>query len=211
MGDGGSADITLKTSLEPRTIGILQSVRAFMGEKADAPLLDGPEISRSLAASPGIKSVSLRNTDSAALEGEIEVSKVDDFLAAGSGNTRFISYAEGIAPGTSSIVISLDMNSAPEIISQLSPEAEEYLSALMAPAVLGEVIPRQEYLDLITSVYGRALANEITSARIHAFIDFPRPVISVQGGTASGRRAEFNVPLLDILVLDKPLRYEVKW
>ena len=129
------------------------------------------------------------------------------------GNTkgRFITYSEGREPGTSSIVIVLDKVSAPELISRLSPEVEDYLSALMAPVVTGEICTRQEYLDLTASVYGRPLANEINAARIRAFIEFPRPITAVKGGTAAGKRAEFEVPLVDILVLELPLRYEVNW
>jgi hypothetical protein len=88
---------------------------------------------------------------------------------------------------------------------------EEYLSALMAPVVLGEYMSSGEYLSLISMVYGRPLADEIAEARIKASIEFPRPVTSVSGGSSSGKRAEFDIPLLDILVLERPLRYEVYW
>jgi len=93
----------------------------------------------------------------------------------------------------------------------LSPEVEEYLSALMAPAVLGETSTKKEYLDLLASIYGRPLANETEAALIKLNVEFPRNVSSVQGGIARGRQAEFNVPLVDILVLESPLRYEVNW
>jgi len=36
-------------------------------------------------------------------------------------------------------------------------------------------------------------------------------VQSVRGGTFSGRRAEFSIPLVDILVMETPLSYEVVW
>jgi len=69
----------------------------------------------------------------------------------------------------------------------------------------------REYLDLVASIYSRLLANEIAEARIRATIDFPRPITSIQGGAFVGRRAEFDISLLDILVLEQPLRYEVSW
>ena len=211
VAEGGAAEITLKTSLEPRTAAIIQSLQGFLGDTAGGPILDGPAIGRSMAAAPGIKSVSLENTGPAALDGLISVSNVGDFLATAGSENRFVTYTEGQAAGSSSVVISLDKKIAPQIISRLSPEAEGYLSALMAPAVLGEDMAEQEYLGLLTMVYGRAMADEVAAARILASIEFPRPVTSVQGGNAAGRRAEFEVPLLDILVLERPLRYEVKW
>jgi len=209
--EGGAAVLTLKTSLAPRTSALIRSLKNFMGEGADGPVLDGEAMGRSMAAAPGIGSVSLVNTGPSALEGSISISNVGNFLARGGARSRFITYNEGRAVGTSSIVIVLDRQSAPEIISMLSPEIEEYLSALMAPAVLGEDSTKQEYLDLLASVYGRPLSNEIAEARINAQIDFPRTVTTARGGQAKGKLAEFDIPLVDVLVLENPLEYEVSW
>lgn len=209
--EGGAVNLAIKTSLEPRMIALIRSLRGFMGETGDAVILDGLSIAQSMAASPGVRAVSFRNTSPSALEGIISISKVDDFLTAGGSKARFISYTEGREAGTSSIVIELNRSSVPEIIARLSADVEEYLSALMAPAVLGETSTRQEYLSLISSVYGRPLANEISNSRLKASIEFPRALTSVRGGNAVGKRAEFDVPILDILVLEQPLRYELSW
>lgn len=209
--EGGAAEISLKTSLEPATVALIRSIRGFMGEKADAPILDGPEISRSLAVSPGILAVSLKNTGPTGLEGGISISNVGDFLASDDVKTRFITYKEGRGAGNSSVTISLDRESAPFIIARLSAEVGEYLSALMAPAVLGVKSSRQEYIQLLAMVYGRPLADEIAAARIRVSIEFPRQLIAVIGGTVAGRRAEFDILLTDLIVLEHSLNYEVKW
>ena len=209
MSDGGAASVTLVTSLEPRTLGLLSSIRNFMGESSGTQVLDANSISRSMAAAPGIQSVSLKNIGPEALEGTISISHVGDFLV--SGSDRFIAYTQGRTPGTSSIIISLDLETSPVIISMLSPDVMEYLSALMAPAATGERLTKSEYLDLVSSIYGRPMSDEIAAARINAFIEFPRPPSKVTGGNARGRIAEFSVPLVDILVLDEPLRFEVGW
>jgi hypothetical protein len=209
--EGGAAEIALKASMEPAAGSVIRSIRAFLGEKADGPLLDGAAIAGSMAAAPGIRAVFLRNTGPSGIEGAVSVSNVGNFLAEAGSATRFIAFTEGRTPGSSSVVFTLDKTSAPLLIARLSPETEEYLSALMAPIVLGEDSTRQEYLDLLSAVYGRALAAETASARILAVIGFPRPVTAVSGGKAAGRNAEFDIPLLDVLVLEHPLRYEVKW
>ena len=215
--EGGAADITVKTSLEPRTIALIRSLRGFMGGAAEEPILDGPAISGSMAASPGVRAVSFKNTGPAVLDGSISLANVGEFLVAGGEKgsrpyvTRFISYTEGPGPGTSSIIATFDRNTAPELISRLSPEVEEYLSALMAPVVLGENSTRREYLDLLGQIYGRPLADEIDKARIRATIEFNRPLVAVKGGTSEGNRALFDISLADLLVLENPLIYEVRW
>jgi hypothetical protein len=207
--EGGAAELTLNTSLGPRTTALIRSLRAFAGEGANTPILDGLTISRTLALAPGVRAVSLRNTSPEALGGNISISNIEDFLTVPNAESRFITFSENRQ--ASSIVITLDRVSAPQLISLLSPEISDYLSALMAPVVLGEIMTPHEYLDLVASIYSRPLANEIAEARIRAIIDFPRPVTAIRGGTFSGNKAEFYIPLLDILVLERPLRYEVSW
>ena len=208
---GGAADITIETSLGPRTVGVINSIRAFMGGDVGTPILDAASISQSIAAAPGVQSVTLANTNPTAMNGSISISNVGDFLAVGDAQGQFITFAEGQAPGTSSIIVNVDRNSAPALIARLSPELEGYLSALMAPVILGEHMTRQAYLNLIAMVYGRALADEIAAARIRASVQFPRPLTAVHGGTAVGNRAEFDIPLVDLLVMEHPLRYEISW
>jgi hypothetical protein len=208
--EGGQADLSVRTALEPRMSALIRSFQALMGSGPAEIILDGPAIGRSMAAAPGIGSVSLENSGPAALEGDIRVSHAGDFLSA--GEKKFITFTE--TPGSSpsgSVVIALDRETAPEVIALLSADAVDYLSALMAPAATGEILSRQEYLELVASLYGKAVADEISSARIRAYLDFPGPVVFVRSGTALGNRAEFEVPLLDLLVLDQPLRYEVNW
>jgi len=205
--EGGAAEISVMTSLGPRTVSLVQSLRGFMGDTRNTPILNGETINKSLTAASGIKSASLKNTGPEALEGSIAISNVGDFLL--SERDMFITFKEGA--DSASITVVLDRDSAPLLISRLSPEVEEYLSALMAPVALGEYMSAREYLNLVAMVYGRPLADEIAAARIRASIEFPRPVASVTGGNSAGRRAEFDIPLLDILVLERPLRYEVSW
>ncbi|MCL2270537.1 MAG: hypothetical protein FWC24_04250, partial [Treponema sp.] len=123
----------------------------------------------------------------------------------------FITFEQNAPSSGGRCVINLSLDSGPEILTLISPEVNAYLAALMAPLATGEALNKAEYLMLVRSIYGRGIADEIASAQIRAFIDFPGPVKSVKGGTFSGRRAEFTIPLLDILVLEKPLGYEVMW
>jgi hypothetical protein len=209
--EGGSADVIFTTSLEPRISALIRSFQSLAGGAGSAELiLDGAAIGRSMINAPGIDSAVLKNTGPAALEGDVGIGRVGDFLSA--GEKKFIEYSE--RPGASPsghLVIYLDLDTAPEVIALLSTDAVDYLSALMAPAATGEVLSRGVYLNLVASFYGKAIADEISSAKIRASFDFPGAITSIYGGTASGRRAEFEVPLLDLLVLDQPLRYEVSW
>jgi len=180
------------------------------------PVLDAAALNRSLQTAPGISSSALRNSGQEKVNGNIKVSNIGEFLNMGA--VRFVSYtaSSGTVPGKLSI--HLDRNNAPQVIKQISPEAEYYLSLLLAPAATGEVISKAEYLEQVELVYsmikgvdGKALAAEIAASRINLTITLPGTVKSVKGGTYSGKEARFNVPLIDVLVLEKALDYEITW
>jgi hypothetical protein len=209
LGDG-QADLTVYAGLEPRMAALITRFIEMSGPaQPGAPVLDGPSISSSMAGAPGIASVALRNRTPAAIEGPVRISRIGDFLRAG-GTADFITFEQNSpSGGRCSVRISLD--SGPQILTLISPDVTDYLGALMAPIATGEAATKAEYLALVATVYGRPIADEISTATVRAVIDFPGPVQSAQGGTFSGRRAEFNIPLLDILVLETPLSYEIRW
>lgn len=206
LGASGQAELYIRAVLEPRITALIRGLAAAGGAALDGPVLDGPAIAGSMSAAPGIASVSFRNTAPEAVEGPVKVSRIGDFLASGSG---FITFEQGRAGGRCVITISLD--TGPRILSGISPEVADYLSILMAPLATGEALGKEEYLALVRSVYGGGIAAEISASTIRASVEFPGPVKSVKGGTFSGRRAEFLIPLPDLLVLERPLSYEVEW
>jgi hypothetical protein len=208
LGDG-QADLTVYAALEPRMTVLITRLGEMAGtSQPGAPVLDGPALSASMDEAPGITSVALRNRTPAAIEGPVKISRIGDFLRSG-GAANFITFEQNTSGGRCNVRIGLD--SGPQILTLISPDIVDYLGALMAPIATGEAATKAEYLALVGSVYGRGIAEEISAATVRAVIDFPGPIQSAQGGTFSGRRAEFNIPLLDILVLETPLSYEIRW
>jgi hypothetical protein len=210
--EGGSADLTIQAALQPQMTSMIRNLRAMMGEGGSNLILDGRAISRSMAASPGIGSVSLNNTGPAALEGKIIISRLEDFLSTVK-EKRFITYSEGSTNGRPGgyIIISLDRDTVPDLIALLAAEARDYLFALMAPVVTGEDISKPEYLALVGSLYGAGFADEIRNSRILASIGFPGPITAIRGGAFSGNLAQFELSLLDLLVLESPMSWDISW
>jgi hypothetical protein len=168
---------------------------------------------RSLGAAPGIASAAVKNTTAEALEGTILISKAGDFLASAQPGKNLVTYEPAQTGGRSGgrLAIHLDRESGPETLRRMSDEAADYLSVLMAPLATGEALGRSDYQRLVASVYGEGVAAEIAAARFKAVFTVPGTVRSVKGGSFSGREARFDIPLLDILVLETPLDYEVTW
>ena len=203
----GSASLTLNVSLMQRITAMIRSISAAGGQD-NQNVIDAAAIARSMSGAAGINSVALRNTSASAIAGQIRISNINEFLSAADGK-KFIVFEHG--QGRGRIEINIDRNSGPAVLEMLSPEISDYLNALMAPIATGEELTKAEYLELVAGFYNKAISDEIAASRIRASIDFPGAVRSARGGTFSGRRVVFDIPLIDLLVLEVPVRYEVIW
>jgi len=199
----GSAAVNVSMSLEPRMASLIRSF-SRAGGQTTGPVLDAPAITQSMSRAPGVASVNFRNTSDSALEGQVRISHINNFLSA--NGFSFINFQQN-----GRCVINININNGPVICSLLSQEITGYLEALMAPIATGERLTKSQYLDEVAMFYNRAVSDEIAGSRIIVSIDFPGVITNVRGGTYSGRRANFDIALLDLLVLETPLTYEVTW
>jgi len=208
----GSAVLAVEAALEPRMSTFIRSLNDAMGNTSAENILDGPSIGSSLAASRGVQTVILENSGPAALEGSIVISKVEDFLA-GSRGAPFATYQNesGGGKAAGNMLIFLDRDNVGDLIALFSTDVKYYLEALMAPIIENDDIPKDEYLSLIASIYGRPIAEEIREAMIYIVIDFPGPIKSISGGRPVGSLAVFDIPIIDLLTLENPLSWEVVW
>jgi hypothetical protein len=209
--EGGGASCTFEAALGTGAAALLRSLRSFGGGDEAAPLLDGAALGQSLGALPGVAAAGAANTGPAAIRGTLELSRLEAFLSPPEGGPPLVAYREGPAAGTSSLTVTLRRETAPWVLGRLSGEAQEYLEALMAPAILGEESTRAEYLALVGSIYGRALADEIARARLAGTLRVSRPIASALGASFTGRTASFDIPLVDLLVLETPFHAEIVW
>ncbi|MDR1219596.1 MAG: hypothetical protein LBK73_08315 [Treponema sp.] len=215
--EDGSVDITIQSALLPSVAAL---VRAVSGNAAS--ILDAKTIAQSIRNAKGVKAVSMRNITPSSIDGSVSVSQANDFLAPpGVQTQRLITYEQTARGGRLSIA--LNRATAPQFVNLLSPDAEDYLSCLMAPGLTTDwqyITTKAEYIRQLKATYntirnnrglGDALASELENATVSIALDLPGAVHSAQGGTFSGKCAEFTVPVLDLLTLEKPLAYEVAW
>ena len=207
-----SGVLSIKAALEPKTAAAMRSLGTLGRRQGEAKtaILDSQAINCSLKAAPGITDAALKNTAAEALEGTISISRIGDFLASAGTGSRFITF-EPIGVSGGRLGIRVDRESSPALIARISRDAADYLSVLMAPAATGEKLGTAEYLELVRSVYGDGIAGEIATARFSAALTVPGAIKTVKGGSFQGRQARFEAALLDILILEQPLEYEIVW
>ena len=205
---GGAGDFEVSAALTPAFAAKMGDFMSFSGA-GSGPLIDAAEIARSMSGAPGMDRVSFRNTGPAALEGPVRIARLGDFLAP-SGGAGFIDFTENPGGGGRAL-ITLDRETVPAMLSLISPDVVYYLNFLFAPIVTGERIDKEEYLAQIGLFHSPEVAEELSGSEIRVSVGFPGPLVSVRGGVFSGRTAEFVIPLVDLLVLSRPLSYEAVW
>jgi len=202
--------MSVNTSLMPRITSLVRTLAAAGGQQ-DGLILNGPAIAKSMTdSSSGNVSASFKNISPSALEGSLNIKNINRFLSSLSGEAEsFVEFEQGKDGGKCKFYI--DIDGGPEILNLISPEIAFYLNVLMAPIATGEEMTGTEYLALVSSVFNKTVSDEIASSRIRVTVTFPGQVTSAAGGKFTGKTAEFDIPLLDILVLETPLTYEVSW
>jgi hypothetical protein len=210
LASNGASQLSVSTSLMPRITSLVRTMAAAGGQQ-DGLILDGQAISKSMTdSSSGNVSASFNNTSPSAIDGNLNIRNINRFLFSLSGNAeRFVEFEQGKNGGKCKFYI--DLSGGPEILNLISPEIADYLNVLIAPLATGEEMTKTEYLALVSSIFNKAVSDEIAASRIRISIGLPGQVTGATGGTYKGKTAEFDIPLLDILVLETPLTYEVTW
>jgi hypothetical protein len=203
----GSAVLSVNVSIGQRAAALIRSL-AEAGGQESSQILDGQSLSKAMSQSPGIESVSFKNTSQTAIDGQIKISNINLFLTEANGK-RFITFSQEPAGGK--CIFSINIDNSRAILGQLSKDISDYLNAIMAPAATGEKMTKTEYLELVASFYNKGISDEIAASKVRVSVEFPGAVTSVKGGTYSGKKANFDIPLVDLLVLQTPLAYEVNW
>jgi hypothetical protein len=111
------------------------------------------------------------------------------------------------ADGRRTLKIHLDRTNYTQL-SGLFPLLKDPAVASMGPQV-NDTISDAEYLDMIKFSLGDEAPGLLKKSFITLTIDPEGEILSQTGGTISGSSVVFRIPLLRMLVLDKPLDYSV--
>ena len=123
-----------------------------------------------------------------------------------------------IAQDKNKLVVTLSPESLQNISKTLGEETRSFLDLFMAPVITGEKMTDEEYLDLLESVYGKEITNDIKKASIKFTMTVPDGCrqksykapegISV---SATDKSVSFSYPLLRLLTLTGTETSFIQW
>ncbi len=182
------ASFSFQTGFSEKTTEIIKS---FSGTSADMPLFTKESIGAVLKAAGVQKIVSEVPSPS-----EIFTSgTVENFKEVPAGKFQFISRTKN----------SLTLTLGPEQINRFynlsNEESKSYLDLLMIPSITGEKLDVKGYKELLESVYGPELAEEIVSGQL-------KITLLSQNGKS---KKTAKVSLGELLTSTKDMTWTVTW
>lgn len=125
-------------------------------------------------------------------------------------------------PGTtfedSSLTLVLNQQTMQQIIALMPEENIAYTELLMAPLITGENLTTEEYENLISSMYGKTLAAEMSKSIITVSFTAPKNILSAtlnpqNSGTVKtkNKTTEFSIPLAKFLSLFSGVEFCIHW
>lgn len=140
---------------------------------------------------------------------------VRDAASQTSASRTGVRFASVVSVEKHSLTLNLSPATMRALYASMDLQTRSYVDLFMAPVFTGEPMSGGEYTALIASVYGKDLAQEIADARMEITLTAPRGETAASCSNAdaklSGRSARFDVPLLDLLVLEEPQAYRITW
>lgn len=133
----------------------------FPPDDENQTLFDEAQITKTLE-NAGITNVSVKNTSQNSLRIAGTVKKSGGNPAVDSGVVEFAD--------SGNIHLSFSAEKFQKLYELLPFELKSYIDMLMAPSFTGEEISDEEYLDLVGTVYGGKLAEELKDGSVHFMI-----------------------------------------
>ncbi|MBP3710516.1 MAG: hypothetical protein J6I73_08980 [Treponema sp.] len=110
-----------------------------------------------------------------------------------------ISQSGCIARAERSMSLICSLETFTKLYESLPPSLQSYIDLFMAPIFSGDAMTKGEYLDLVASVYGKKLADEVAAARVK---------ITMYGGNA---KQAYTIPLVELLTATMQNVYSIAW
>ncbi|HON12926.1 MAG TPA: hypothetical protein PLB48_02335 [Treponema sp.] len=196
-------DLSYTSEIKPKIAALFKDLNGSHQNTA-TPLLSAQVVTASLQKVPELSQVITRES-AQALEGSLRITKLEAL------SQRFPFIIQKKEGSENLLNLSINRDTARQLVGLFTTDVRDYLEALMAPVITGEELSAKEYLDLLSSVYGKTIAQEIEASRVSLKFQVPGTITRVIGGTSSGGEAVFAIPLIDLLVVQKPLFYQLVW
>ncbi|HOE83913.1 MAG TPA: hypothetical protein PLH14_01285 [Sphaerochaeta sp.] len=195
-------------SAEDFFIAVLEDFSDFIPSSEEQPLMDKAieDFKISLIRSPSTSHVALQKQGENAWSGSLGFNDLKRLLSdLGAGANQSL-----ISLTSDTLTFHLSMENYEQLVPVIPFLADPNFEAF--GPMYNQGLSEADYLEMISFMLGDEGVPAIEGSTITLKIETPRPIKSFSGGTKTGERSyEFSFPLIDFLLLAKPITFTVSW
>jgi hypothetical protein len=206
----GSGTLAMHAEVSPLLHDYIASLAEVSGKNdmmKNGKVFDVAAIRKDFEARPGITVKKAVTPTPDSLDLELAYTSLKDVFTGDATLKTAGALVYSETGDTKTVRLHLDRTNYTQL-SSLLPQLKDPLFASLGPQV-DDTITDAEYLDMIRFSIGDDGPALLKKSFITLSIDPEGEILSQTGGTLSGGAVTFKIPLLRILVLDKPLDYSV--
>ncbi len=177
-----------------------------------SPLFNIESMRAGIAERPELRLVELSRPNPDSVKAIIIVDSLSSLAASPAiAESGALTYAEG--PGWTEIKIRLARGAGNGLAALLPGIDPALLEALSPPALAeeGEETSPEDYRLMLKSVFGTKAMPALEGAAIRLGLTAPNVVLSSGGGALESRTLEARIPIIDALILEKPIELWIRW
>jgi hypothetical protein len=203
----GSGNLSMRIKLEKVFVDYLNDLAELTGQADGGKIFDVEQIKKGFAERDDLQLKRISSPTPDVLEMDIAFRSIEKVFAREeklkqAGIVSFAKAADGY-----SVRFHLDRANFDQVLEFL-PFLKNPLFEGLAPQE-GDVTTEAEYLEMIDLALGEGGSRTLKASAIETRVTVKGTLVSQQGGTVSGGVVAYKVPLLRVLLLDKPLDYSI--
>jgi hypothetical protein len=212
IADDGSGSFTMHAELSPLLRDYLASLADLSGTASplkNGRVFDAAAITKELQSRPGITVQKAATPSPGVLDLALGFDSLQDLVSGRDAlkDTGAITVAD--SGDTTTLRLHFDRSTWAQLAG-LFPPLRDPLVAELGPQANGKITD-DDYLAMIRFSIGDAAPGLPKKSFLTLSVQPPGEIVSQSGGTVSDGAVTFRIPVLRILVLDRPLDYSLSW
>lgn len=204
-----------------------QRVRQFGQIPAGSPLFDAPGVRKEFGVRKSIHLIDVAVPDGDSMTSVLWIPDLVAFSqdrslapagmvsfgrkSAEAGAASGAAGSAGLAAGTE-LRVRLSRDNAAAAFALFPGMDRDLVDALSPPALEKDPVTSAEYrANLESVIIGKKLMPAFDACAVAITLNAPKPIIGSGGGSASGQVFKARIPLFDLLTLEKPVEFWVRW
>ncbi|RKX83852.1 MAG: hypothetical protein DRP57_07090 [Spirochaetes bacterium] len=206
----GSGSVSSKIEVKQILVDYFANLAEVTGDStdiSDGKLFNTKEIKTEIEKQPGVKVTSIKTSGKNLLTTKLEFRNIEDIF-----NSEKNLTAAGIISLTNSgeskiFRFHLDKKNYKQL-SVLIPVLSNPIMESLGPQE-DDSTSEADYLDMMSFALGKDGPKAVKNSFVNVVVHVEGKIISQKGGKISGNVVTFTIPLIKILLLNKPLDYTI--